>query len=456
MNERDPYESYLHLRAEGLELPGAGAPVVAERARARRRRRRAGAGAALGVAVLLGGTVVGQGLRPERQADEVASDRAAEAASALDWTLVSVKDGLGSATDMVIADSGTAYALSTTAGGVDQTVASEPVVYSSPDGSEWTAVEIPEDIRVQGLAADGDTIYAVGTAALGGSIRVASSGADGGWDVTDLPLDLEAESAELHGKLYVADLDVAAGGGTTLVGVKVGLDPAVGDLVSGQIRVFARSDHAGPAESGEPDPTSFRPVTGIPDSMGGQILAGPDGFWSVTAHPGSSGQISESGEVWTEARYSPDGYDWSGPPISIPGEVVASGVLDGAPQLLTVKMMTGSVDLIRLVGGSAPSMESNAVLGPVDGQFLSGFSISPVGVTLVTASESGDYEVLHSVDGKEFDRTEIPVREAGEHWYLDGITSMPDSVKVRLSSNPSSAMAGGATRTQWVFVGTPR
>ena len=100
MNERDPYENYLHLRAEGLELPGVGAPVVVERARARRRRRRAGAGAALGVAVLLGGTVVGQGLRPERQADEVASDRATEVASALDWTLVNVKEGLGSATDV--------------------------------------------------------------------------------------------------------------------------------------------------------------------------------------------------------------------------------------------------------------------------------------------------------------------------------------------------------------------
>ena len=161
MNERDPYENYLHLRAEGLELPGVGAPVVVERARARRRRRRAGAGAALGVAVLLGGTVVGQGLRPERQADEVASDRATEVASALDWTLVNVKEGLGSATDMVIADSGTVYALSTATGGVDQTVASEPVVYSSPDGSEWTAVEMPEDIRVKGLASDGNTIYAL-------------------------------------------------------------------------------------------------------------------------------------------------------------------------------------------------------------------------------------------------------------------------------------------------------
>src|SRR5690606_13034873 len=148
-------------RASEIDVPGAGPSAVVERARGRRRRRRAGAGAVLGVAVLLGGAAVGQGLRPDGDARALTSYGAGGGSPVLDWPMADVGNGLGWARDIVRSESGTVYGLSTSAGPGGSPEAYRPVVYGSSDGSEWTPAAMPDDVRVNGLAASGDTIYAV-------------------------------------------------------------------------------------------------------------------------------------------------------------------------------------------------------------------------------------------------------------------------------------------------------
>ncbi len=234
MNEKSPFESYLSGRAAEIDLPAAGPGTIADRVRARRRRRRAGSAAVLGAAVLLGGAVLGQGLRSSDD-QQVESYGAAVGAAELDWTMVDVSNGLGWTRDIVRSESGALYALSTASGDGSWQASYQPVVYTSVDGAEWSPVAMAEDLRPNGLAASGGTVYAVGTGAGGGVVRLASSDApDSGWTVTDLPLDLEAESVGLPGRLYVAEVDVASSRGTTVVAATVTLQVDSEALMAGE------------------------------------------------------------------------------------------------------------------------------------------------------------------------------------------------------------------------------
>ena len=458
MNEKNnPFESYLTGRAAEIDLPAAGTGTIAERARARRRRRRSGSAALLGAAVLLGGAVIGQGLRSSDDDQQVESYGAAVGSSELDWTMVDVDDGLGWARGIVRADSGRVYALSTAAGDGSSPSSYRRVLYASADGSEWSEVAMADDLKPSGIAASGSTIYAVGTGAGGGVVRVASSDApEDGWTTTDLPLDLEAEAAGLPGRLYVAGVEVASARGTTVVAATVQLsmdteqieallsgeenptewypdregmvrwvcegdgtslastttapasptsmpgveltedqlaeldtflaeqeaglgaerealaagstiegescdsatrqvktwdeldvDPAVGQLVVGEARLFSESSEG----AGDPEgPPSFGYRATVAAGWGVQVLAGDDGgFWVLS--PSQTFDGSEPHDA-TEAIYSPDGFDWSGSPSTLGGNRVATGLFDGAAHVVTVNWPGGTVELHRLGSGS--------------------------------------------------------------------------------------------------------
>lgn len=554
MNQESPFESYLTDRADGIDVPGAGVGAIADRARQRRRRRRAGSAAVLGAAVLLGGAVVGQGLRADDAAEEVTSYGAAMGAPELDWTMVDVGDGLGWTRDVVRSESGTLYALSTAPGDSGATASYRPVVYTSVDGSEWSETTMADDVRVNGLAASGDTIYAVGTGAAGGAVKVASSPSpEDGWTVTDLPLDLEAESAGLPGRLYVAESDVATANGVTLVATTVmlktdteglmageenptewyperdgmvrwvcgsdgsssastttvtlpptssvpggdgqgdaagaavddpaqeqaifdaagrdpqgggcgesarevrtwdelGVDPSVGDLVAGEVRLFAGSAE----EAGSPDALTFQPVDSIPGAYGRELFATDAGFWSLGVAPVTDDETSEVVGERMEVRYSPDGFDWSAAPVHIDGAGVSVGLLDGAPHVLTLDWSRYSVQLHRLGAGSTTSLDLSDVVGLSEDRFYYAAEMGPLGIALVVGEGSGRYAVLHSSDGMTYGRTEVPAAEAGTKQSVNGITMSADAVKVRLNLYPAGDTSGGPPEAQRLFVGTPR
>lgn len=550
MNQESPFENYLSGRATELDVPGAGATAVAELARSRRKRRRTGSAAVLGAAFLLGGGVIAQGLRADDASQDVESYGAALGTPALDWTMVDVGNGLGWARDLVRSDSGTLYAVSTGAGSPDSPDVDRSVVYSSTDGGEWAPADMPHDVRVNGLAASGDTIYAVGTGAGGGKVRVAA-GAEGDWTVTDLPLDLEAESAGLPGRLHVAETDVANTGGTTVVAATVallvdteslvaaednpsewyaerdgmvrwacegtggdgaggpvstttapalteaqlreyleeldaagsegereafedaglnpdsadcgesarqmrtwaelGIDPEVGELVTGEVRLFV-STADGP---GDPSAVpTFDQVTTLPGGYGTQVLAGDSGFWVVNPAgyvESASGVAMEA----TDARWSPDGIDWSAAPVTIDGGRWASGEIDGAQQVLTGNWSTRSVVLHRLGAGSVSSVDLSDVADLSEDRYFAAAEIGPLGLVLVTNSPTGHQQVLHSADGMNYGRTDVPAALSGKKHSVNGVTMSADAVKVRLNVYPAGDTTGGPPEGQRLFVGTP-
>ena len=371
-----------------------------------------------------------------------------------------------------------------------------------------------------------------GTGAGGGKVRLASDAGDG-WAVTDLPLDLEAESVGLPGRLYVAETNVASADGTTLVAATVtllvdgeslvagednptewypdrdgmvrwncavagdvvaagggtsvsttsapagltdpeqeafenagqdpdggcgesarevrtwaelGVDPAVGELINGEVRLFAG------ATGGPDEVPSFDAVGTIPASYGADVVAGTTGFWAFTPAPYDEASPGDA----TEARWSPDGSDWSAAPILLEGFRSATGELDGALQVLTVDWSNHSAVLHRLGAGTTSALDLSEVVGLSDSRFFRAAEIGPLGMAMVTSDSSGSFEVLHSADGYTYGRVSTPAPEAGKKYSANGITMSADAVKVRLNVYPAGDTAGGPPEAQKLFVGTPR
>lgn len=228
MSTDDQFERYLRERAAQIELPSPVFGGVTRRARQRRRRRGAFTVGAAASALILGTVTFTGG---SGGGDEVASQAAEPVDPTLEWTTVEVASGTGWGSPSVLTESGTIYRLSTAPG--EQGLRGGPEahrLYQSDDGTDWSEVSLPGGLWANGLAVRGDQVYAVGTSPTGGdltTLEVARSGADG-WDVEQLPLDLEALSGSLPASsMMVQSAQVAVTADTEVVAVDVVARPDV-------------------------------------------------------------------------------------------------------------------------------------------------------------------------------------------------------------------------------------
>lgn len=204
---------YFNARATTVELRPGDPSQIAARAGARRRRRRSvltGVTALAVVAAALGVQQVGGG---DDDRGQLAAQPGLAPATSLDWTVVEPKVGLAWSHSTAVTADGTVYSLSTAPGRHDPNKPLDRrVLYRSSNGVEWQTVTVPDDLFPAKLAANGDQLYAVGTAPAGGGGRalvLGRAGSDGAWEQVDLPLDL-VELERAYGRVNVSELTVAA------------------------------------------------------------------------------------------------------------------------------------------------------------------------------------------------------------------------------------------------------
>ncbi|MBX3285621.1 MAG: hypothetical protein KF703_09785, partial [Actinobacteria bacterium] len=223
MNEHDPLQQYFADRAPHVEVPSAGVATIARRGRARRHRR-----SAVRIGAVVGVLAVGAGIVAEgRSADDRQTvDTQTATTSKLAWTVVDAPQGIGGFglnAGATTAD-GSIYQLSTgpasTAQGPE---ASRRVLYRSTDEVTWTPAELPAGLSPGALAADGDRLYALGTAPAGGGVQVRLATRSGGadWSTADVPLDLVALGRDFPGAVRSSGFQLASARGTTVVAVSV-------------------------------------------------------------------------------------------------------------------------------------------------------------------------------------------------------------------------------------------
>jgi hypothetical protein len=509
MNDEHPFEQYLSERAAHLDVPSAGRSAIVERAVRRRHRRRTGAVAGLAAVALVGGAVVVGQSRQRDGAEQIESFGTRVVESPLEWTTVDVTHGLGWLTDTVETGSGL-YSLSTAPGAREQRGPNH--LYASADGTEWTEASLPDGLHAGALAASADHVYAVGTAAAGGSVpvvRVASTtDVDGGWDQVDLPLDVAALGAGFPGKVYVAGTDVAAGPRGTVVAVQVSAMVDVDRLLPGaeadgwwaeadglhrstcppdlaQSTTTANPDAVVPYDKGSDQCAAAQNEHRTWAELGadpsvGELLAGrtyvfsqADGstFSQTAVVPGAGfgTEVQQVGDGFrllfsvndggkpsrTQSWSSADGTTWSPDAEIVDGWLMAAGTIGDRPAFVTVT--DAGMALLHLAGpGGASTIDVNQALGVDGNPGVGEASFGPLGAAFVRSDQGGDRQrVAFTADGTSWTVSELPEAPAGMRQTLSGITVTADAVKVRLSLRPVGDQSGEGPSAQRLFVGTP-
>lgn len=516
-DEHDTLQQYFTDRAPHLEITGADVATIARRGRARRHRRNAvRIGAVVGVLAIGGGIVV-HGRTDDDQ--EVAS-RGAMVVSPLEWTVVDAPQGIGGLGPFPSATTsdGSIYQLSTGPASASGAAANRRVLYRSSDEVTWTATDLPDRLSASSLAADGDRLYAVGTAPAGGGVGVRLATSSGGtdWSSVEVPLDLAGLDDGFAGRVTTTATQVASARGTTVVAVAVrgeldatalpaGIDLGDGwgvtatgiDTYQPCLELDAAATTA-PADAAaracKPDAADTGPEVarhwswdelGLSAEQGalangrtylfaaadGQeltpagVLAGspwqtallvaPEGFWLVRDQP-------DAGTPTTTALLSADGRDWSGPVTELAGYASAAGLVAGRPTI--VLQSDGRPELATLTpGGPQVTDLGSALGGDRDGFVSSPVAIGPLGVAFTYTTglredgTGGRTVVVHTADGTSVAEQELPAPPAGRTERVNNVSVSADAITVRLNSYPEGTTPGdGGTRpTQRAFVGTP-
>lgn len=237
MTDDDRLDRYLADQASSITLSPADPAAAVRRGIRRRNRRRAGIVAMAAVAVGASSFAVIDRDEPKSTVDSGLA-AATVVASPLDWTVVAPPSGLGYSRSTALVD-GALYSLSTAPGPYDEQGSFEPTLYRSDDGTGWVEVSLPSGMRPSSLAANGSTLYAIGTSPAGGGAGrdlVLSTSTDGAatWASITLPTEIAALEARHSGEIVISQPSVAATDASHLVAsVVVTANPDVEALLPG-------------------------------------------------------------------------------------------------------------------------------------------------------------------------------------------------------------------------------
>lgn len=329
------------------------------------------------------------------------------------------------------------------------------------DGRTVVAVNVLADVDVaEVLPGEGESGEWYATTE-GMERSVAACDADGSTATTAAPTDdpeggpgtISSRSEEEAATEAAADGDPTgsysegecAGGGQQEVRTwaELGYGEEIARLVGGQTHIFA-ADADG----------DLQPGTVIDRGMGfdTSLLAGDDGFWLVAPAYAETETVA--------AHRSVDGTDWSEPAVEVPGAMLATGVLDGRVAVLASDWVAGRLTVHALSGAGVESHDLTdlAGLSPEGTRYPAAAGIGPLGVAVVIGThEAGQRgSVLHSADGVEYSRTELPAPPDGKRQTVNGMTMSADAVKVRLNVRDGDDLAGEGPPDQRLLVGTPR
>jgi len=191
-----------------------------------------------------------------------------------------------------------------------------------------------------------------------------------------------------------------------------------------------------------------------------RLLAADDGFWLVTEtvdDDDPSDGIGFDQVGW----HSADGQAWTSTPLGGGRNLLTAGVAAGRLLLVTSAPGTGQEVQVHRVeaGGAVTTTDVNELVGVPSGAGIYAYAVGPLGVAVVLgegASGEDDTQVLvHSLDGLQFSRQDLPAEEAGTRESVNGITITPDAIKVRLNVRDEADLTGATPAAQRLLVGTP-
>ena len=218
----------LDATARLYDVPAGDLTAVLGRGWQRAHRRRRALAGLCAVSLVAGIVTSVELLDGEREISVASTSGLVRGPVGVEWHAVRPETGLGYAAGL--GASAPLYALSTAPGQREMKAGMPRVVWRSDDGVEWTAAStLSPDLFLSDLAADGDRIYAVGTApaeaAVGGRRPVAPlvvGWSDDGartWEQARLPIDLAAITARTV-RSYAAGTGVVTSPlGTLVVGL---------------------------------------------------------------------------------------------------------------------------------------------------------------------------------------------------------------------------------------------
>ncbi|QYG91653.1 hypothetical protein HC251_03830 [Iamia sp. SCSIO 61187] len=439
----------------------------------------------------LAGPVVSDGgavyaLSTEAGSDTWGSRRLYRSTDGDSWTGVDLPADLHAAG--VAGSEGSLYAVGTSAAGGDLQIAT-----STDGGAGWSGSDVPLDLEAlaegfPGTAriADAEVAVADGTTVVVASVRGLVDPAevlpadadpdawyqtsDGLTRIQDDPCAASAEEGARSGATTTVPPTTSAPA-TAPAADPEGVDGAtagedctptrevvtweemgVGEagiaLAEGQTHVFVATD-GGPLE-----PSQVIPGTTSLDPMTASLLAADDGFWYVRQSYGDQ----QPGEgAATTAWHSVDGATWTEVPVAGGEGLVASGVLDGRPAVVTIgNQQEWSVHVhVVAADGSVATTDLNELLGIEPGSGMMAVDVGPLGLAVVFQDEAGVRTVAHSPDGLALSAVEVPAPADGTRETVAGVTVTADAVKVRLNVRPAGSDGTTPATSQRLFVGTP-
>jgi hypothetical protein len=172
--------------------PGNGLNAAIARGRRRRRRLRVAETSVIAAFAVLAGTLLYGRVNTE-PATRVATPagEVAGPTTPFAWSLLDDDSAVGMMQSFATTAAGQLYALSSAPGQTDFNNQTQ-VLYASADGQTWTQHPMSSGLRLSGLSAVGDNLYAVGTApATVGFDAVVATSTDQGasWSTVTLPVD---------------------------------------------------------------------------------------------------------------------------------------------------------------------------------------------------------------------------------------------------------------------------
>ncbi|HEX2701034.1 MAG TPA: hypothetical protein VHM89_12605 [Acidimicrobiales bacterium] len=403
----------LDQAARSFDVPGGDVDSVMRRSdrRAQRRRRLVAGMTALAlVAGAVGALDLLDGGDPE--VSVASGGGLTQGDAGIAWRTVSPSSGLGYARGSVStsgAGAGPVYAISTAPGQAAPNVDPQRVVWRSDDGVEWSAVTtLSGDLFLADLATRDDRVYAVGTgpatAAAGDrptSPLLVGWSDDGArtWTRHALPLDLAALSSRTVAS-GVGNASVAAGPSGTVV----------------MASVFAQLDVPSVLPPGAAAPNGWVLTdTGV-DVLGPERPVACPAGTSAPAEQKPQPPPEARAEVWPSVCLADDGSAVQIPPQQVRG-VEAS---------YTWEQLHVDGDLLQAVRhqpfafAAAPGSDrfERVALPPLDevqGPLMldtddAGFDLvtTTTGRILVDGSQTTGIVVLHSADGRSWERSSAP------------------------------------------------
>ncbi|HMJ79095.1 MAG TPA: hypothetical protein VK507_24125 [Iamia sp.] len=359
-------------------------------------------------------------------------------------------------TDAEVAVSGSTTVVAVSTGG---TVDPAAVLPEGEDPEQWY-----EDrdglVRVDETLCEGDGAQIRPTSTVPATTAPAADPAD--------PESADPDPADPGAETPPASTAPPVGpdGGTACVGgapdserlswADLGLTPEQVAVAQDQTRLFATDASGALAE------VQVLPQGSYADSQSTQLFAADDGWWLIDERhvPVDDGRVSTADVVgW----HSTDGLAWDSATLLESHIVMAAGVVDGRPLLVTLEDADGGPQQLQVhrveAGGALTTVGLGDLMGVPGGVGVFGSAVGPLGLTLVvdTSPEHAgtDLEVIFSPDGLRFSRQALPAAETGTRETIAGITVTPDAVKVRLNIRDEGDRSGGPAVAQRLFVGTP-